>query len=86
MAQRNEQRTEGDLLEKLERLKLPVVKLDGTVRGGARKRALEQITSGERVLVMTTPEIRDGKRAAAAKPMGPPQSWTTNVMSVSPNA
>ncbi|MDJ0788777.1 MAG: DEAD/DEAH box helicase, partial [Myxococcota bacterium] len=45
-----------DQYEKLQRLNVPCVRLDGTIRGGARKQALEQIESGDRVLVMTTPE------------------------------
>jgi ATP-dependent DNA helicase RecQ len=41
---------------KLERRGVPCIRLDGTLRGGRRREALARITSGEPVLVMTTPE------------------------------
>ncbi|MGD9764102.1 MAG: ATP-dependent DNA helicase RecQ [Candidatus Binatia bacterium] len=45
-----------DQHEKLLKRKIPCVRLDGTVRGKARREALEQITRGGSLLVMTTPE------------------------------
>jgi len=45
-----------DQFETMQRLGLPVLKLDGQLRGRARKQALAQIAAGGRVLVMTTPE------------------------------
>lgn len=55
-----------DQYEKLQRRNVPCVKLDGTVRGRARKQALERIARGERVLVMTTPETLAAPDAEAA--------------------
>jgi ATP-dependent DNA helicase RecQ len=55
-----------DQYEKLQRRAVPCVKLDGTVRGKARKEALAQIAKGERVLVMTTPETLGAPDAMAA--------------------
>ncbi len=55
-----------DQYEKLQKLQVPCVKLDGTVRGGARRAALERIASGDRVLVMTTPETLGAPDAAEA--------------------
>jgi len=45
-----------DQIDKLTRLNVPCIKLDGQLRGKKRRDALAQIASGERVLVMTTPE------------------------------
>ena len=45
-----------DQYEKLLGWEVPVVRLDGTVRGRARKAALERIAEGGSLLVMTTPE------------------------------
>ncbi len=59
-----------DQYDKLERLRVPCVKIDGTVRGGARKRALERVASGERLLVMTTPETLGAPDAAEALAQG----------------
>jgi ATP-dependent DNA helicase RecQ len=55
-----------DQYDKLEKLGVPCVRLDGTIRGGKRKKALERIQSGERVLVMTTPETLAAPDAAEA--------------------
>jgi len=45
-----------DQVTTLERRGIPVVRIDGTVRGKARKAALERIAEGGSLLVMTTPE------------------------------
>ena len=45
-----------DQQQKLERLDVPSVRLDGTLRGKARKEALQRIAEGGPLLVMTTPE------------------------------
>jgi ATP-dependent DNA helicase RecQ len=45
-----------DQYEKLLKRDVPVVRLDGTVRGRNRKAALERIAKGGSLLVMTTPE------------------------------
>ncbi len=55
-----------DQYEKLQQLNVPCVRLDGTIRGGARKKALERIRSGERLLVMTTPETLASADASEA--------------------
>ena len=58
-----------DQFDTMERLGLPVIKLDSQLRGGARKAALAQIASGGRLLVMTTPETLtapDASKALAA--------------------
>jgi ATP-dependent DNA helicase RecQ len=55
-----------DQYDKLQRRSVPCVKLDGQLRGKARKEALERIASGERMLVMTTPETLGAPDAAAA--------------------
>jgi ATP-dependent DNA helicase RecQ len=55
-----------DQYEKLQRRSVPCVKLDGQLRGKARREALERIASGERMLVMTTPETLGAPDAAAA--------------------
>jgi ATP-dependent DNA helicase RecQ len=59
-----------DQYEKMLRLGVPCVKLDGTVRGKERERALAQIAQGERLLVMTTPETLGAADAAAALAQG----------------
>jgi ATP-dependent DNA helicase RecQ len=45
-----------DQQQKLERLSIPCVRLDGTLRGRERRGALERIAQGGPLLVMTTPE------------------------------
>jgi ATP-dependent DNA helicase RecQ len=45
-----------DQHEKLLKRDIPCVRLDGTVRGKARREALERIAAGGSLLVMTTPE------------------------------
>jgi ATP-dependent DNA helicase RecQ len=45
-----------DQHEKLFRREIPSVRLDGTVRGKARREALERVANGGSLLVMTTPE------------------------------
>ncbi len=45
-----------DQHEKLIKRDIPCVRLDGTVRGKARREALERIAAGGSLLVMTTPE------------------------------
>ena len=45
-----------DQHEKLLARKIPVERIDGTVRGRARKEALDRIAAGGSLLVMTTPE------------------------------
>jgi ATP-dependent DNA helicase RecQ len=59
-----------DQYEKLQRLDVPCVRLDGTIRGNARKQALERIRRGERLLVMTTPETLASQDAAEALAKG----------------
>jgi len=41
---------------KLQKLDVPVVRLDGTVRGKARRTAFERLNEGGSILLMTTPE------------------------------
>ncbi len=55
-----------DQYDKLQKLGVPCVRLDGTIRGRARKEALDRIVSGERLLVMTTPETLAAPDAAEA--------------------
>ncbi|MCP3983694.1 MAG: ATP-dependent DNA helicase RecQ [bacterium] len=55
-----------DQYDKMEKLGVPCVRLDGTIRGGKRKEALERIRSGERLLVMTTPETLGAPDASEA--------------------
>jgi ATP-dependent DNA helicase RecQ len=50
-----------DQQEKLARRNVPCVRLDGTVRGRARREALERIALGGSLLVMTTPETLVGR-------------------------
>lgn len=55
-----------DQHEKLLKRKVPCVRLDGTVRGKARREALEQIAGGGSLLVMTTPETLGSAEGQAA--------------------
>src|SRR5262245_45168664 len=55
-----------DQHEKLLKRKIPVVRLDGTVRGKARREVLEQIARGGSLLVMTTPETLGSEEGQAA--------------------
>ena len=59
-----------DQYEKMGRLGVPCVKLDGTVRGKERERVLAEIAKGERLLVMTTPETLGAADASAALAKG----------------
>jgi ATP-dependent DNA helicase RecQ len=59
-----------DQFEKMRRLGVPCVKLDGTVRGKERENALAEIARGERLLVMTTPETLGSPDAQAALTKG----------------
>jgi ATP-dependent DNA helicase RecQ len=59
-----------DQYEKMRRLGVPCVKLDGTVRGKERTAALAEIARGERLLVMTTPETLGSPDASAALAKG----------------
>ncbi len=52
-----------DQQQKLERREIPCVRLDGTVRGRARREALERIAAGGPLLVMTTPETLESAEA-----------------------
>jgi ATP-dependent DNA helicase RecQ len=45
-----------DQYEKLIALNVPCVRLDGTVRGKARREAMERVAAGGPILIMTTPE------------------------------
>lgn len=55
-----------DQHEKLLARGIPVERLDGTVRGVARREALQRIAAGGSVLVMTTPETLEGKELGPA--------------------
>ena len=58
-----------DQHEKLIKRRVPCVRLDGTVRGKARREALETIARGGSLLVMTTPETlgsEEGRQALRA--------------------
>jgi len=55
-----------DQHEKLLRGGIPCVRLDGTVRGPARRAALARVREGGSLLVMTTPETLAGEDAAEA--------------------
>lgn len=55
-----------DQVNNLEKRGLPVVRFDGTVRGNARKRAIERIEKGGQLLVMTTPETLAGDELLVA--------------------
>jgi ATP-dependent DNA helicase RecQ len=50
-----------DQHEKLLKRDIPCVRLDGTVRGKARREALERVAAGGSLLVMTTPETLGSK-------------------------
>lgn len=55
-----------DQHEKLLKRNIPCVRLDGTVRGRARREALERIAQGGSLLVMTTPETLASQEATEA--------------------
>ena len=55
-----------DQVNNLQRRGIPVVRFDGTVRGNARKAAVERIIEGGSLLVMTTPETLAGDELLAA--------------------
>lgn len=55
-----------DQQEKLLTRKIPVERIDGTVRGKARQEALERIARGGSLLVMTTPETLGAEELGAA--------------------
>jgi ATP-dependent DNA helicase RecQ len=55
-----------DQHEKLLARHIPVERLDGTIRGVARREALKRITAGGSVLVMTTPETLAGSELGGA--------------------
>jgi ATP-dependent DNA helicase RecQ len=55
-----------DQHEKLIKRRIPCVRLDGTVRGKARREALETIARGGPLLVMTTPETLGSKEGQEA--------------------
>ncbi len=59
-----------DQFEKMRRIGVPCVKLDGTVRGKERKNVLAEIAKGERLIVMTTPETLGSPDASAALATG----------------
>ena len=52
-----------DQHEKLLKREIPCVRLDGTVRGKARREVLDRIAAGGSLLVMTTPETLQSKEA-----------------------
>lgn len=53
-----------DQHEKLLKRNIPCVRLDGTIRGKARREALERIRAGGSLLVMTTPETLGSQEAS----------------------
>ncbi len=55
-----------DQHEKLLKHNIPCVRLDGTVRGKVRREALERISAGGSLLVMTTPETLGSAEGAEA--------------------
>lgn len=55
-----------DQHEKLLKRDIPCVRLDGTVRGRARREALERVAAGGSLLVMTTPETLGSKEGIEA--------------------
>ena len=55
-----------DQHEKLIKRRIPCVRLDGTVRGKARREALETIARGGSLLVMTTPETLGSEEGQTA--------------------
>ncbi|MBW2382547.1 MAG: ATP-dependent DNA helicase RecQ [Deltaproteobacteria bacterium] len=50
-----------DQTRMLEKRGVPVVRIDGTIRGKARREAMERIAAGGPLLVMTTPETLAGE-------------------------
>ena len=46
---------------------IPCVRIDGTIRGKARKEALERVRAGGPLLVMTTPETLGSAEASEAR-------------------
>jgi ATP-dependent DNA helicase RecQ len=50
-----------DQQQKLARLEVPCIRLDGTLRGKQRREALEAIAAGGPLLVMTTPETLESE-------------------------
>ena len=55
-----------DQTRNLDKRGVPVVRVDGTVRGKARREAMERIAEGGPLLVMTTPETLAGDELRAA--------------------
>jgi ATP-dependent DNA helicase RecQ len=55
-----------DQTRSLEKRGVPVVRVDGTVRGKARREAMERIAEGGPLLVMTTPETLGGEELRLA--------------------
>lgn len=55
-----------DQHEKLLARDIPVERIDGTIRGKARKAALERVAAGGSLLVMTTPETLAGEELGEA--------------------
>jgi ATP-dependent DNA helicase RecQ len=55
-----------DQHEKLLKRDIPCVRLDGTVRGRARREALERVAAGGSLLVMTTPETLGSREGIEA--------------------
>src|SRR6185503_6093641 len=55
-----------DQHEKLLTRQIPVERIDGTIRGKARKAALERVANGGSLLVMTTPETLAGEELGGA--------------------
>jgi ATP-dependent DNA helicase RecQ len=53
-----------DQHEKLLKRNIPCVRLDGTVRGKARREALERLAAGGPILLMTTPETLGSREAS----------------------
>ena len=55
-----------DQTRNLEKRNVPVVRVDGTVRGKARREAMARIAEGGPLLVMTTPETLSGEELRLA--------------------
>ena len=55
-----------DQTRNLDRRGVPVVRVDGTIRGKARREAMERIAEGGPLLVMTTPETLAGEELRTA--------------------
>jgi ATP-dependent DNA helicase RecQ len=55
-----------DQTKNLDKRGVPVVRVDGTIRGKARKEAMERIAKGGPLLVMTTPETLAGEELRLA--------------------